>query len=699
MLPRLASVALTCAAGLAAAVPVIAATVKAVRAGWVPGADQAIIATRAYDVFTSHTPLVGQYTLAGNVTGQVTHSLGPMLFWLLALPSRFGGPTAMTVTMGAVNTLAIVGSVALARRRGGLVLMFMSAVAIALMCQSLAAETFHDVWNPSAGLFPFLLLIFVCWSLACGDYRLLPLAALLASFVVQAHLMYLPPTLGMAAVGLGGLALTLRRRRAQLAAEGVAEARDPAFAPGSADAARRPGAAAFPGPGSEAGPARSAGAAFPGPGSEAAPARGAGAAAPAGQPDGGTPEAPAQAPAPEIVSDDVRAEPAPEPQIPAAAPGRARLPSRRSLLGWSAAALLVLMLCWSAPVVDELRESPGNMTLVERSATARRTTLGASVGWHAVVRAVGIRPWWLYVPSERWSRKYDVRRQPSATESGSAIALLALLAGVLVVAAVRRRGDLAAGALIGFVLCAALAAVAASTPTPRLLSATLGYTMWWGTHLGMWIWLMLAWSAWLTFAWLVRRLAAGRSWPPEEFAPPTAPGAYPHRGARGLRPVGAPLAAAVGACAAALAATVAVGAAVAATEKPDEHQPLYRPTSRLASRLVRAIPRGSTVEMLGTLGIATMPIKPSLRYFLVRHGVRPLAPGSFLRLGDWYELRNRPYQYVVYVREGVHRPENGLRLLDRVHITDGFGRQTVSLWYGTRAATQSASRPPAVKKK
>src|SRR5262249_3359283 len=153
---------LTLAAGLGAALPVILSTVRAVRDGWVPEADQAIIATRAHDVLTSHMPLVGQYTIAGHVTGHVTHSLGPMLFWLLALPARFGSPTSLAWTMGAVNTLAIVGSVALARRRGGVVLMFASAIAIALMCQSLAAETFHDVWNPSAGLFPFTLLIFLC---------------------------------------------------------------------------------------------------------------------------------------------------------------------------------------------------------------------------------------------------------------------------------------------------------------------------------------------------------------------------------------------------------------------------------------------------------------------------------------------------------------------------------------------------------
>jgi hypothetical protein len=194
---------LTLAAGLAASIPVIAATVDAIRAHWVPVADRGIIATRAHDVFTSHTPLVGQYTLAGEVTGHVTHSLGPMLFWLLSIPAYHGSTVGMTLTMGAVNTLSIVGCVVLARLRGGRGLMLLTALAIALMCQSLAAETFHDIWNPSAALLPFMLLIFLCWSLACGSYRLVPLALLVASFVVQAHLTYLPPTLALPAASAG----------------------------------------------------------------------------------------------------------------------------------------------------------------------------------------------------------------------------------------------------------------------------------------------------------------------------------------------------------------------------------------------------------------------------------------------------------------------------------------------------------------
>jgi hypothetical protein len=49
------------------------------------------------------------------------------------------------------------------------VLTFAVAAAIAFMCRSLAAETFHDEWNASVGLFPLTLLIFVGERLACWE--------------------------------------------------------------------------------------------------------------------------------------------------------------------------------------------------------------------------------------------------------------------------------------------------------------------------------------------------------------------------------------------------------------------------------------------------------------------------------------------------------------------------------------------------
>src|SRR5262249_4061774 len=178
-------------AGLFAALPVIVAGARAVADGWLPVADQGTIATRAFEVFTSHTPLVGQYSMASAVTGHLTYEPGPMLYWLLALPARFGGPAALTLTMTAFNTAAIIASVAVARRMGGTALMFAAAAAVGLMSRSLGTEALHGIWNPAAGLFALVLLCFTCWALACGERWLLPLAVLVASFVAQSHLAYL----------------------------------------------------------------------------------------------------------------------------------------------------------------------------------------------------------------------------------------------------------------------------------------------------------------------------------------------------------------------------------------------------------------------------------------------------------------------------------------------------------------------------
>ncbi|MGH2851043.1 MAG: hypothetical protein ACRDLP_10540, partial [Solirubrobacteraceae bacterium] len=395
------------AAGLAAAIPVITSTVNAIHAGWVPSGDDGIIATRGWDVLTSHTPNIGQYSEAGLVVhGQVMHSPGPMLYWLIALPARFGSVTSVAATMGVANTLAIIGAVVLARRRGGLPLMFAAAIGIALMCQSLPTESFHDIWNPAAGLFPFLLLIFIGWSLACGDHRLLPLAVLVASFVTQTHLMYAAPTAVVLAVGVGGLALGAlgRRRRAHHAHH----------------------------------------------------------------PDHG---------------------------------------ARRRVWPWVLAALAVAAACWTLPVIDEIENNPGNLTMIVNTVEHRGTTLGSTVGWNAVVHSIGVTPWWLYVPRSEWDRKYDVgalvrpgqtvASRPSGGMVASAIAILAALGLVALIATFMLRFDLLAAALIGLGMSAAIGIEAAGEPATPLLAGTLGYTMWWGSELGFWVWLTLVWALWL----------------------------------------------------------------------------------------------------------------------------------------------------------------------------------------------------------
>jgi hypothetical protein len=334
------------------------------------------------------------------------------------------------------------------------------------------------------------------------------------------------------------------------------------------------------------------------------------------------------------------------------------------------------------------------MTLVVRSATTSKATLGASVGWHAIVRAVGVRPWWLYAPVDRWQRQYDVREKPPLHAVVSCIALLAALFVAMLVGFRRGRRDVAAGALIGLMLCGALGAVAATTPSSPSVVLTLGYTMWWGSQVGMWVWLMLAWSAFLAIRWALRtserpRLARfGARRRPDHARRSSAP-----------RPS---LRAPVLACVAGVGATAVVAVAVAAAEKPDEHVAVYRPTASLASSLDRVIPSGRTVNLVGNLGYSTTVIKPAIRYLLARHGVRALSRGSKVRIGDWYELDGRPFQYVVYLDDGTKSPARGARLLDSVRLVDQKGPHVVSVWVsphpatgGDRHASTSLRRAPA----
>jgi hypothetical protein len=533
---------LTLVVGLSASGPVIASTARALSDGWMPAGDQANIATRAYDVLTSRSPLLGLHSDVSAVTHHAVYSLGPMLFWLLALPARFGSPGTLVLTMGLLNTAAIMAAVALARRRGARPPMYITAIALVLMSRSLSPEVLHDVWNPSAGLFPFTLLIFLCWSLACGEHRLLPLTILVASFVLQCQLAFAPPVLGLLAVGLVGLGLSLRRTR-----------------------------------------------------------------------------------------DAVPADPTVE---------------RRGAWRWALAALLVAAACWAPPVIDQIEGRPGNLTEVVRTATANTPTLGRAVGWHAVVRAIGVPPWWLRSSASPWARKVEVRTSTSTIATVSSVLILIALLAVAVLGLLRRRAEQWAGALIAIVLCAALAAVAASTPAIRVLAETLGYTMWWGSPAGMFVWVMLAWVA----ATMLARLVAP---------------------ARRLQAV---------ASAACILAVAGGATAVAAAEGPDYHLPEYRPLDAVYAALGRSIPRGRTVKLIGLLGNRTFRFKMAARFALVRRGIRPLSPGKDVRLGSWYELDHHRYDCVVYVKDGDASPARRATAIARVTFTDATGSYPVSVW-------------------
>jgi hypothetical protein len=265
--------------------------------------------------------------------------------------------------------------------------------------------------------------------------------------------------------------------------------------------------------------------------------------------------------------------------------------------------------------------------------------------------------------------------------------LLAALFAAMLVAFRRGRRDVGAGALIGLVLCGALGAVAASTPSSPSVTLTLAYTMWWGSQVGMWVWLMLAWSA-----FLVIRSALGSSRRPRLGG--FGASGRPDPASRSRTPASQLLRAPVLACAAGLVATAAVAVAVAVSGRRDEHVAVYRPTATLAASLERVIAPGHTVDLLANLGYSTTVMKPALRYLLARHGVRALGRGSKVRIGDWYELDGRPFQYVVYLDDGARSPARGARLIDSVRVVDQKGLHVVSLWVSPHPATGGNHNSP-----
>lgn len=540
-------------AGLGAALPVIASTARALADGWMPIGDQGIIATRAYDVFTAHMPLLGQYSEASTVTGQPTYSPGPLLYWLLAVPAHLGTAAPLTITMALVNVACIVGAVALARRRGGDALAAVTAVAIALLCISLSSESLHGIFNPSAALFPFLLLFPLCWSLACGELRLLPLTVLVASFAVQCQLGYLPPVAGLFLVGVVGLVLARRRQ------------------------------------------------------------------------------------------------------------------ATGSMARWVGAALVVALVCWSAPLGQQLFDHPGNLGVIAHEATAHQPSQGTARAARALERAIGVPPRFLRTPSATAgrlsgvsggdygdTRLTDLWTVPGTLAQVSSAVVIVSLALAALLGWRRRRWDVAAAAALALMLCATLAALVAKTPIKA--TNTLGYMLWWGSIAGMWVWVVLGWSA--------VSLAARR---------------LPHFGPR-LRTAAVP--------AGALLALLA-GTSVAAAGHPDTHAPSYPATRALAAGLDRALAPGTSVR-LAQRGGPAVAIEPTIRFTLRRHGVRALGHYASRRPGAWYEQRGRSFRYIASVNGDRPPPYAPAHVVARTGFTDSRGAHRLTATVSPASATKTA---------
>ena len=201
---------------IAAVLPIVVATVRAIGDGWLPVGDNAFFAVRALDVGTKHHPLLGTWTSASVAAGVDVNNPGPLFFELLAAPARlFGSAAGLAIGSATLNAAAVVLIALFAHRRGGPLLVVAAMVPTSVLLWTMGSELLFDPWQPHSLLLPFLCLLVLVWSLTCGDLLALAPAVVVASLLLQTHLTYavLIPLLG--AWALAGLGLALRRWRAE----------------------------------------------------------------------------------------------------------------------------------------------------------------------------------------------------------------------------------------------------------------------------------------------------------------------------------------------------------------------------------------------------------------------------------------------------------------------------------------------------
>jgi hypothetical protein len=173
---------------------------------YLPTQDHAVTEMHVRDI-GHHPVLIGLYSRA-----DWSHP-GPMLFYVLAPFYWLSGHSSVGLDLGAlaVNAASITASALLARRLGGTPALLCTLVALALLMRTLGPEFLADPWNTFIPVLPYLLLLFLTWSLLSGDTRALAPAAVVATFTAQTHVGFVLLALPLLAVGAAALVIPVLR--------------------------------------------------------------------------------------------------------------------------------------------------------------------------------------------------------------------------------------------------------------------------------------------------------------------------------------------------------------------------------------------------------------------------------------------------------------------------------------------------------
>ena len=166
-------------------------------------------------VIESYTLLATQgKLLLGPYSRFIWHHPGPMYFLLLAPFYVMTGYQSPGVHVGAlaINVLSLVALAWIVRRTASGVLSLALTVFAALFVWR-TSDLLVSTWNPHVTLVPTLTLIPLCAAAAAGDLWLVPLVAVVATFIAQTHVGFTPLALAVSGVALAGAVACARSPR------------------------------------------------------------------------------------------------------------------------------------------------------------------------------------------------------------------------------------------------------------------------------------------------------------------------------------------------------------------------------------------------------------------------------------------------------------------------------------------------------
>ena len=151
-----------------------------------PLRDHALIELGLRRLAEGQPPEVGVFSRFG------WYHPGPALYYVLSVPYLLVGQRSIALPIGAlvVNAACLLGVAFLVRRHRGLV----SALWALLVCLVFLRQLEHgilvDAWNPYLPVLPFFFAVLLCWAALYGDRWALPVAVVVLSACVQAHVGY-----------------------------------------------------------------------------------------------------------------------------------------------------------------------------------------------------------------------------------------------------------------------------------------------------------------------------------------------------------------------------------------------------------------------------------------------------------------------------------------------------------------------------